>query len=149
MANHGDRISNDLGDTITEHNTNLCFARSRTDSFRKRPQTVCLQAAAPSASDRSNVLFCCDQCDLDERNGHPTASVTRHAVRISERLSGGTEPSVPIFCLLMKFQSVYRIHIFFSFELKKLHTHCTVTTYCRQCTIGIAMACSASASCIG
>jgi hypothetical protein len=71
VANHGDRISNDLGDgdTITEHNTNLCFARSRTDSFRRCPQTVCLQAAAPSASDRSNVLFCCGQCDLDERNG--------------------------------------------------------------------------------
>jgi hypothetical protein len=142
--------------TRSRSTTPICALHvpGQTASGDVRKPCACRLLPRRRQTDRMSSFAATSVTSMNETAACVSVTHHIHAVRISERLSGGTEPSVPIFCLLMKFQSLYRIHMFFFPFLSVEKTTYTLhslqlTEYCRQCTIDIAMARSASASCIG
>jgi hypothetical protein len=112
----------------------------------------CAQTSAPSASIRSNVLLCCDQCDLYERNGQRQCVTTSCNVNFSERLSGVTEPSVLFFFFVFSYFTEFTCFFVVLLSWKEkyyIHTAQLLLTTDHATTTGIAMPRSATASCIG
>lgn len=116
--------------TRSRSTTPICALHvpGQTASGDVRKPCACRLLPRRRQTDRMSSFAATSVTSMNETAACVSVTHHIHAVRISERLSGGTEPSVPIFCLLMKFQSLDRIHMFFflSCQLKKLHTHCTV-----------------------